>query len=85
MSRNRSIVVFILLVLILLVASVLFGVLTYGLGTDRSPDSAPGQGSAGKMQLAALSVAEGSEQSSKLPPATPFVILRRGFYQKVGI
>ena len=44
MSRSRFRVVFILLVLILLVASILFGLLTYWLSAETLPDSAPGQG-----------------------------------------
>lgn len=44
MSHSRFRVVFILLVLILLMASILFGLLTYWLSAEALPASAPGQG-----------------------------------------
>lgn len=43
MSRSRLGVVLILLVLILIVASILFGVLTYGLDGEGQPPSTPDQ------------------------------------------
>jgi hypothetical protein len=45
MSRFRFRIVFILLLIILLVVSALFGVLTYWLDPDAPPSSTPGQGS----------------------------------------
>jgi hypothetical protein len=44
MSRNRFGIVFILLVLILLVVSTLFGVLTYWLDAEAVSPPSPGQG-----------------------------------------
>jgi hypothetical protein len=44
MSRFRFRIVFILLLIILLVVSALFGVLTYWLDPDLPPTSTPGQG-----------------------------------------
>jgi hypothetical protein len=44
MLRIRFRVVFILLILILLAASILFGLLTYGLDTEMPPDPAPDDG-----------------------------------------
>lgn len=45
MSRLRFRIVFILLLIILLAVSTLFGVLTYWLDPDATPTSTPGQGS----------------------------------------
>ncbi len=66
MSRKRFIVLFILLVLILLVASALFGVLTYGLNTREPLDSTPEPGSAGQMGWVALAARPGPGSSEKL-------------------
>lgn len=80
MSRNRFIVIFILLVLILLVASALFGLLTYGLGKDGSPASTPEPGSAGRLQLVILAgircpcEPDRLGQSCVLLPMSPFVL-----------
>ncbi len=46
MSLTKARIVLILLVLILLAASAIFGVLTYWLGAEAAPASPPGQGTA---------------------------------------
>jgi hypothetical protein len=51
MSRTRFRVVFLLLVLILLAASILSGLLTYGLGMDEPPASTPGGGGKAPNEL----------------------------------
>jgi hypothetical protein len=80
MSRKRFIIVFILLVLILLAASALFGVLTYGLNIREPLDSTPEPGSAGRMEWVALAGRPGPSSSEKLGqpsglgPASPFIL-----------
>ena len=66
MSRNRFVVIFILLVVILLVASALFGVLTYGLNTQEALDPTPEPGSTGPMEWATLAGGPGPPTSGKL-------------------
>ncbi|MEJ2736683.1 MAG: hypothetical protein P8189_24480 [Anaerolineae bacterium] len=66
MSRKRFIVVFILLVVILLVASAVFGVLTYGLNTQEPLDPTPEPGSTGPMGWATLAGGAGPPSSGKL-------------------
>jgi hypothetical protein len=90
MSRKRFIVVFILLVLILLVASGLFGVLTYGLNTREPPDSTPEPGSAGRIEWMALAARPGPGSYEKLGqpsgpgPASSFIPGQRGLCQKAA-
>jgi hypothetical protein len=80
MSRKRFILVFILLVVILLVASALFGVLTYGLNTQEALDPTPEPGSTGPMEWVTLAGAPGPPSSGKLEQpsgsgsANPFVL-----------
>lgn len=80
MSRKRFIVVFILLVIILLMASALFGVLTYGLNTKEPMHPTPEPG--GTLRTVWVTRAERScpSRSDRLGPpsgpgpASPFVL-----------
>ncbi len=85
MSRARFGIVFILLILILLVVSTLFGVLTYWLDAEVLSTPAPGQGSMAPIEEC-LGGVEGTERSGQylLRPA-PSPLGRRGFCWKVRI
>jgi uncharacterized SAM-binding protein YcdF (DUF218 family) len=56
MLHMRLRIVFVLLVLILLVVSILFGVLTYWLDAEEPPALDPGQESSSHMLLAAMAI-----------------------------
>jgi len=86
MSRTQLRVVLILIVLILVVASILSGILTYWVGAEGSPASTPQDGETGQVLLAADRASKGScqpEYPSYQPSQTPFVLGRGGLCQKV--
>ena len=86
MSRTQLRVVLILVALILVVASVLFGILTYWVGAEGLPPSTPEDGEAGQVLLVAYSipkVARQPEYPRFHPLQTPFVPGRGGLCQKV--
>jgi hypothetical protein len=90
MSRISFRVLFLLLVLILLLASFLFGVLTYWLDAGSPPSSGPMDG--GRLRMQPRYVAEvlvpGSRalsgQVRELSPCNPFVQRAKGFLIEVG-
>jgi hypothetical protein len=86
MSRTQLRVVLILVALILVVASVLFGILTYWVGAEGLPASTPEDGEAGQELLAADRMPERAWQPEYPrfhPLQTPFVAGQGGLCQKV--
>jgi len=93
MSHTRYKVVFILLVLILLVASTLFGLLTYWVNAEVLPASAPGQGGMVPAEQCPSSFDRAGQSGrdivrlrlTNVPQSAPSSPGRRGFCQEVGI
>jgi len=86
MSRTQLRVVLILVALILVVASVLFGILTYWVGAEGLPASTPEDGEAEQVLLAVDRMPKGAWQPESprfQPLQTPFVPGRGGLCQKV--
>jgi hypothetical protein len=84
MSRLRYRILFLLLVLILLLASLIFGVLTYWLDAE-GPSSEPVGGGQGRVQLLYLTnlivpVASRYRDRWASVPVTPSLRQRRGYW-----
>jgi hypothetical protein len=85
MSRTRLRVVLILLALILVMATILSGILTYWVGAVESPAPTPEDGEAGRVLLIADLASERSwptEHLSYQPPQTSFFAGQGGLCQK---
>jgi len=90
MLRIRFGILFLLLVLILLLASFIFGVLTYWLGAESPPGSEPTesrQGISKALHPTSLLVPNGESMSGHANgfyPRNPFVDETKGLLAKVG-
>jgi hypothetical protein len=85
MSRTRLRVVLILLALILVMATILSGILTYWVGAVESPAPTPEDGEAGRVLLIADLASKGSRQiewPSCQSPKTSFFAGQGGLCQK---